>query len=112
MLSLAKRNALHASSKKSIAVHRRARACVHGQVLEVCCMQYATSDERVLPLLQITTFDIAEFNAMITDPSWIAAYGKAQVPETDYWTARKKVDEKYNNTDSEYDDVNSGISSA
>ena len=25
---------------------------------------------------QVKTFDIAEFNAMITDPSWVERYGK------------------------------------
>jgi len=32
---------------------------------------------------EITTFDIGEFNAMITDPRWIPEYAKAQAPYMD-----------------------------
>ena len=51
--------------------------------MEVCCSAACgtlTSDERVLPLAQVTTFDIGEFNAMITDPSWVQEYAMAQAP--------------------------------
>ena len=86
----AKRNALHASSQEGIAVRKRTCVCVCvragvvgvGGALQ-CCIRHATSDERVLPLSQITAFDIGEFNAMITDPFWIPEYARAQAPYMD-----------------------------
>jgi len=65
--------------KKGVALHHRTCACARvgaGGVLQ-CCTRHAMSDKHVLPLSQVTTFDIAEFNATITDPSWFAAYGQA-----------------------------------
>jgi hypothetical protein len=85
----AKHKALHVSSheellRSSARMCERVRAGVVGVggVLQ-CCMRHAMSDERMLPLSQITTFDIGEFNAMITDPRWIPEYAKAQAPYMD-----------------------------